>query len=149
MPKRQKEIQVKPLNEDDLQYWAEQILFQDAGEEDEHKTEQLAHRVANLADLTSLIDYMFRVRNQEQYQVMMKQAKDIGVLKQIIVSETDITPEEIEEHESDFSQQLEMDMKAEEKLRELKAKGEEPTEEDLKEIFEELSKETEDHKVNK
>lgn len=134
MPKREKELQVKRIAEEDLRYWAEQTLAPNPEVVDERKDEQLAHRVPNLADITSVIDFYIRVHNQELYQALMSQAKDISVLRQILTDKTEITEEEIKEYEADFEEKMEADRKIMEKIQELQAKGEDLSEEDMKEL---------------
>lgn len=97
---------VRPMEDADLEYWFEQLIAYDPSKEDEERTERIAMKVPNVADITSLVDNLVRVKNQEMYQAMMSQSKDIAVLRQILVEKTDISEEEIAEFESDFDTKL-------------------------------------------
>lgn len=140
MPKREKEIQVKLLAEEDIKYWAEQVVAPDPSKADEHRDEQLAHRVVNLADITSVINYLIRVNSQELYHALQKQATDVIVLRTIMTDKLGVTEKELDEYEEEISEKLELNRVAMEKLQDIQAKGEDITEEDLKELNRELVK---------
>lgn len=140
MPKREKELQVKLMDEEDIKYWAEQVVAPDPSEADEHRDEQLAHRVVNMADVTSIMNYLIRVSSQELYQAMQRQATDIIVLRQIMTEKLGVTEKDLDEYEEEISEKLEMNRVVMEKLQGMQARGEDITEEDLKELNRDLVK---------
>lgn len=138
MPKREKEVQVKMMNEEDIKYWAQNIVSPSPQSEDERRDEQLAHRVINLADMTSFVTYLIRVNSQELYHAMKQQATDIIVLRNVIIDELGVSEEKLEEYEKEVRDKLEANQRVMEKLQEMQARGEDITEEDLAEINKEL-----------
>lgn len=138
MPKRQKQIQVNLMKDEDIKYWAESIVAPDPDTADEHKDEQLAHRVVNLADMTSLMSYLIRVNSQELYHAMQAQAIDNMVLRNVIINELDVPVEKLEELKEEIREKMESNQRVVEKLQQMQAQGEDISEEDLEKLNKEL-----------
>lgn len=132
-------VKLDLMDEDKLAKWVEQAVTGTVSDLSATESDDIALSAVNLADITSVISYMIRIHNQELYQALMSQSRDISVLKNALLENTDLTTEDIKEYEKAFDEKVELGNKINDALQKMNDLGEDATEEDIKSVQEELA----------
>lgn len=135
---RDLEVSADFIKSKDMTYWLEQLRYYDPEKEDEEKTERIARRVLNLADLTAFVDNFVKVNSQEIYHLVQKQSQDLGVIREILIHELGVSVEKIEQYEDVYQKKLEKEFKVIEKIQAMGEAGEDLTMEDIERIYQEV-----------
>lgn len=120
MAKNKKKVAVYPMTFEEIKLWSEFMIKKEAPEGKEKEIEELAERVVALNDVSSILDFVVRVYDERQLQLIEQMQERVAFVDYLVAEKLGISNEEYAEYLEKFHEEMEKAVKeAEEAIKNL------------------------------